>query len=159
MENKSKEAVLEFFMNSIIGKKILKVNAGGSTGSIFCLEFGDALRVKQKKGRELTEGDLSIMVYSAWRLDDLEKSKPITSWQEDSEPEGIMTLGLKSLKDDFVERISVSAFYDLEVRFKSRKRLVVFCDLTSNQEMDTNWYFRDGVKYYSVNNAFDIVTE
>jgi hypothetical protein len=159
MKNKSKEAVLEFLMQNVIGKKVLKVNAGGTTGSVFCLELGDSLRIKQERAREFTEGDFSIMVYSSWRLDDLEKSKPITSWQEDSGLQGKMTLALKDLLNDVVESVSVSSFYDLDIRFKSRRRLAAFCDLTSNQEMDTNWFFRDHEKYYTVNNAFDIVNE
>ena len=156
---KNNEAVLELLMQSVLGKKVLKVNAGGSAGSIFCLELGDLLQSKQENGRELTEGDFSIMVYSSWRLDDLLNVKPITSWQEDSDIDGKMTSSLKDLLGDFIDGVTVSPFYDLDVRFKSGRRLAVFCDLTSNQEMDTNWFFRDHEKYHSVNNAFEIISE
>jgi hypothetical protein len=156
---KNNEARLELLMHSIIGKKVLKVNAGGSTGSIFCVELGDSLQSGQENGRELTEGDFSIMVYSSWRLDDLLNIKPITSWQENSDIDGKMTSSLKDLLEDFVDGITVSPFYDLDVRFRSGRRLAVFCDLTSDQEMDTNWFFRDHQKYYSVNNAFEIISE
>ena len=156
---KNNEAVLELLMQSVLGKKVLKVNAGGSAGSIFCLELGDLLQSKQENGRELTEGDFSIMVYSSWRLDDLLNVKPITSWQEDSDIDGKMTSSLKDLLGDFIDGITVSPFYDLDVRFRSGRRLAVFCDLTSNQEMDTNWFFRDHEMYHSVNSAFEIISE
>lgn len=159
MENNSKETVLQFLMHNVIGKKVLKVNAGGSTGSIFCLELGDELRITQEKGRELVEGDFSIMVYSSWRLDDTQKLKPITSWQEDSGLEGKMTLSLKDLLNDVIEDIVVSAFYDLNIKFKSGKRLAIFCDLTPNQRMETNWFFRDHKKYYSIQNTFELISE
>ena len=156
---KNNEAVLELLMQRVVGKKVLKINAGGGTGSIFCLELGNSLLSKQKNGRELTEGDFSIMVYSSWRLDDLLNVKPIASWQEDSDIDGKMTSSLKDLLEDFIDGITVSPFYDLDVRFRSGRRLAVFCDLTSNQEMDTNWFFRDHEMYHSVNSAFEIISE
>jgi len=159
MKNKSEETVLQLLMQGLVGKQILKVNAGGSTGSIFCLEIGETLKVKLINGREVTEGDFSIMIYSSWRLDNFEMLQPITSWQEDSGLEGKMTSSLKDLLNDVIEKVSLTSFYDLDIQFRSGKRLAVFSDLTSNQEMDTNWFFRDREKYYSVNKFFELVVE
>jgi len=117
-------------IDNLIGKKVLKVNAGGTTGSVFSLDIGDELISREKNGHAFLQGEFFIMVNCAWRLDDLDNNRPLTGWREDSDVDGIMTLRLKTLLNDEIEGIELTPFYDLQIIFKSKKRLFVFCDLT-----------------------------
>jgi len=146
-------------LDSMTNKKVLKVNAGGSTGSIFSLDIGDNLIKEEKGGRIFYQGECVLMVYSTWRLFDTHSQKPITGCHEDSDLEGSMTLGLKGLLNDVIEKVLLTSFRDLSVVFQSGKVLSVFCDLTSNVDAETNWFFGFDKKYYSVNNLLQLVEE
>lgn len=143
---------VRLLIDKFIGKKVLKVNAGGSTGSVFSLDIGDELISKEKNGHTFLQGEFFLMVNCAWRLDDLDSNRPVTGWHENSDVGGVMTLRLKSLFNDEIEKIVLSSFYDLEIIFKSRKRLFVFCDLTPYVDEESNWFFKSDGKYYSVTN-------
>lgn len=142
-----------------IGKKVLQINAGSSSGSIFSIDIGNQLLDKEKNGHTFKEGEYVLMVYCSWRLFDTIRNKPITSWQEDSNFNGSMTLGLNTLLEDTIENVLITAFNDVVVKFKSGKVLSVFCDLTLNKEWDTNWFFRAKGRHYSVNNSLECVVE
>jgi hypothetical protein len=160
MENNSmKIEGIGLLMNELVGKPVLKVNAGGSTGSIFSLDFGNQLIKVEKGGHTFFEGEYVLMVYCAWRLDDLKLHEPMTGWHENSDLNGVMTFRLKTLLNDVVENVSLKSFFDCEIFFKSGKRLTVFCDLTPYVDADTNWFFRSGGKYYSVDNSLKCIAE
>jgi hypothetical protein len=141
-----------------VNKKVLQVNAGGFTGSIFSIDIGDKLIKEEKGGQIFYEGGWILMVYCSWRLFDNVAQKPITSSNESSDLNGIMTLELNRLLDDVIENILLSSFRDLVIVFKSGKVLSVFCDLTPQVDAETNWLFRAQGKYFSVNNSFEIVS-
>jgi hypothetical protein len=147
--SKDHESVKSLLSN-LIGKKVLKVNAGGSTGSVFSLDIGDRLISEEKNGYTFWEGEFFVMVNCSWRLDNLRNNKPVTGWQENSDPHGAMTVRLKTLLNDYIESISINSFFDLEVTFKSKMRLLVFCDLTPDVNAESNWFFKSGDKYYSI---------
>ena len=146
-------------LNGMVNKRVLKVNAGGFTGSVFSLDIGSELMRKDKGGQTFFEGEWVIMVYCAWRLVDTITQKPITGWHEDSDLNGSMTLGLKSLLDDVIEEVLLTSFRDIVIIFKSKKVLSVFCDLTTTVDSDTNWFFGAQGKYYSINNSLECVGE
>src|SRR5687768_17571048 len=121
---------------AITSKKVLQVNAGGSTGSILSVDIGDEL-IKVEKGSQIFyKGESLLMVYCSWRLFDNRIQKPITSWQENNDSEGPMTLGLKGLTNDLIEEVLISSFHDIVIVFKSGKVLSVFCDLTPHVDAD-----------------------
>ncbi|HYC84149.1 MAG TPA: hypothetical protein VEB86_02960 [Chryseosolibacter sp.] len=91
------------------------------------------------------------MVKCSWRLDDIKHVRPVTGWQEDSDEQGVMTLRLKSLINDIVNKVEISPFNDLEIFFESGKRLFVFCDMTPYVEGDFNWFLKTSEGIYAVN--------
>ena len=99
------------------------------------------------------------MVYCSWRLFDNVSQQPITSSNEDSDLDGVMTLELNRLLDDVIENILLSSFRDLVIVFKSGKVLSVFCDITPHVDAETNWLFRAQGEYFSLNNSLEIVRE
>lgn len=125
-------------LSTLVAQKVRNVNVGGSTGSIFVLHLCDPKDPEHGEAIDQESGH-NIMVKCSWRLDDTKNSRPITGWQEDSDMQGVMTRRLKSVINDIVTRIEISAFSDLEVYFSSGKRLFVFCDLTPYVEADFNW--------------------
>jgi len=156
MEEKTR---LTEILQGLIGKEILKVGAGGSTGSIFSLDIGEKLIKEESTDNIFFKGEWGLMVYCAWRLYDTKNQKPITGWHEDSELNGAMTLGLKSLLKDVVENVSVSSTNDLEIYFKSGKKLDVFCDLTTHIDAEANWFLGTHGKFYSINNSLSCIVE
>lgn len=92
-----------------------------------------------------------LMVKCSWRLDNVKKVLPITGWQEDSDIYGVMTLRLKTLVDDIIVKTELFPFFDLEISFKSGRRIFVFCDVTPYVDVDFNWalFTRDG--HYAIN--------
>ncbi|WP_157494144.1 hypothetical protein [Fulvivirga imtechensis] len=140
-------------------KRVLKVNAGGSTGSIFSLDIGDELIKEERGGQTFYQGECLLMIYCSWRLFDIHGKKPVTGCHENSDLNGSMTLGLKSLLDDTVEKVLLTSFYDISVVFKSGKILSVFCDLTPYVDEETNWFFGLQGKYYSINNNLQLVED
>jgi hypothetical protein len=137
-------------LREFVGKAVKKVGAGGSTGSVFSLEFTDDANSAK---------NFYMMVKCAWRLDYLPKKLPLTSWQEDSSLNGVMTIRLQDLVTDVINKVVVSDFGDLELYFQSEKRLSVFCDLTSNVIGDTNWFFGNNEGYFSINHYLNFVYE
>lgn len=132
----------------LVGARVKQVNAGGSTGSVFVLDFCENI----PSGQEVSVKSKGyIMVKCSWRLDDAINHRPITGWQEDSSVDGVMTLRLKSLSDDIVSRIEISPFNDLELYFQSGKRLFIFCDITPYVIGDYNWFLGAEEANYSVN--------
>lgn len=137
--------VCKILKGHLRGKKVTKVIAGGSNGSIIILRIGD---------------DYSLFVYCAWRLED--GNKIITGWQEDYDAEnGRLTIGIKELKNNIIAKIDVSRFFDLKIHFKGGEILNVFCDLTPNVksgDYDENWVLGDlkENKSYILKNRFNI---
>lgn len=151
-------STLEFSdkLAGLVGKKVKKVNVGGSTGSIFVIDFCETHNSEDETKETIKE---YIMVKSSWRLDDITNACPITGWQEDSDTDGVMTLRLKSLNDDIISRIEVTAFNDLEIFFESGKRLFVFCDITPYVIGDYNWFLGTSEANYSVNTNLKCIRE
>jgi hypothetical protein len=136
---------LEHVLSGLIGRQVLAIGAGGSTGSIFTIDFSGQF----SEGNE-TDQNCDMMVKCSWRLDDIQNSSVITGWQEDSDIEGVMTVRLKSLVNDVVKSIQVSEMNDLHLYFKSEKKLFVFCDITPFVTGDFNWFLKNSAGYYSV---------
>ncbi|HEY0652118.1 MAG TPA: hypothetical protein VGD65_03280 [Chryseosolibacter sp.] len=128
----------------LIGKKVKKVGAGGSTGSMFTLDFWDGNEIAESRSPDC------LMVKCSWRLEDILNVKTITGWQEDSSLQGALTFGLKSLTDDTIAKVDLTAFNDLAITFKSGKRLSLFCDITENVSGDFNWFLGTKDGYYSI---------
>lgn len=145
---------LKIALNNIVGQKVLKINLGENTGSIINLEFGEELKIVKKGKYEFWEGEFSLMIYCAWRLSKLESV--LTSWQESNSIDGVMVRGLDGLKLKRVLSVEISNFYDLFVRFEDDIELHVFTDLSANQNLDTNWFFRDVSKNYVINNYYQL---
>ncbi len=141
---------LKIYLQEIVGMVVQKVGVGGSTGSVFSLLFSNSVEPRK---------ELYIMVKCAWRLDYVSKKLPLTSWQESSSLNGPMTTRMQELSNDIVKEVVLLDFFDVQILFKSGKRLFVFCDVTPNVDGDTNWFLGNVTGYYSINQYLKCVFE
>lgn len=113
-------------VEQLIGRKITKVTAGGSNGSIIILEI---------------DSRFVLFVYCAWRLELGERI--LTGWNDCNDPiSGVLTQEIKKLNDNSIRDVSLSAFFDLKINFSDNKTLNVFVDITSHMSQeasDENW--------------------
>ena len=82
-----------------------------------------------------------LFIECVWRL---EFGKTVlTGWNESPDiNNGNLTKQITTLKEDFIDGVELSDFYDLKITFKSGKILNVFCDVTPHSEpsdYDENW--------------------
>lgn len=121
---------LKDIISKINGRKITEVICGGSNGSIILL---------------IIDGSIILTINCVWRLSN--KEQVLASWNEnDNNPKSNFVLQLKSLKNDLIETFEKSQFYDLTIKFKSGKELIVFCDLNKFYDenyFDNNWEICD----------------
>ena len=136
---------LELLLKNIIGKEIWDFRLGESTGSIISFECGNKLE-SESNGRSL-EGEHSFMIYCSWKISN--RSKLIASWKEDSVFLKKEIVKIENLK---ILGFHISESYDLVLKLENDSCLNVFCDLGTTSEFDCNWFFRTGLKYYSINN-------
>jgi hypothetical protein len=126
---------LRVILDSLIGKTVTKIIAGGSAGSIIGIYFnGQGKNVGTDR-----RGDWYIGIECCWRLDNA--TKPLTSSQDDNSDQGPMLQGLNSLVGHVVSAVVASEpAFDLAILFTEGKKLSVFCDLV-----------RDGICWYLLN--------
>ncbi|GAB3636338.1 hypothetical protein GCM10027422_19280 [Hymenobacter arcticus] len=140
-ENKTiTPADLHQLLLQLIGKKAWRSRAGEGTGSIFTLEFGAALP------DDATQGELSLMVYCAWRV--TEQDKILLSWQDDSAQ--VIAPGLAALMGLSVADITLSAWRDLTISFTNGRNLQIMNDFSPHKDFDTSWFISYGSKGYHV---------
>ena len=150
------EQELEAVILGLRLKRCWAVIAGRGTGSAIDLHFG----AKVPRKRPLTnptlgdeerrfEGETSIYLTCAWRLDD--KSKVVSGWLDGGETVEEMVRGLKSLVGNTVEAIEIqSPAWDLKITFDSGITLTIFADQTSLVDNDDNYSVFHGLQGYTV---------
>tara|TARA_B110000093_G_scaffold153868_1_gene169840 strand:- start:76 stop:513 length:438 start_codon:yes stop_codon:yes gene_type:complete len=132
-------------------KRVDKIIAGGSNGSIILLDLVDSLEKNV------------LYVYSAWRLS--LNNKILTGSNDDSESnESVFVVELKKLENDIVKKTFTNVLGDFALEFSSGKKLDVFSDITSNGGSDDvreNWVVCNISKNicYNFTNRFDFYEE
>jgi len=141
-----KHLLKERVIVKLFGKRIEKVIAGGSNGSIIILQ---------------TENELSLSIKCVWRLED--KNMVIAGWNESNDSlTGNLTKQVKALMNEVIKDVEINDFFDIKIHFLNGKTINVFCDVTPNYEpdyYDENWIICDKQlnQCYSVNKNFEIV--
>jgi hypothetical protein len=108
----------------LVGKKIRRITAGGSAGSIIGVYF-ESDRILQP---DHTAYEWYLAVECSWRLE--AGGVPLSSSLDDNSEQGAMAPALRSLIGCTVSEISASMpALDLVVNFSEQRRLVVFCDV------------------------------
>jgi hypothetical protein len=144
--NEKIPAELAGIIPSLEGLECWYVSAGGAAGSTFQLTLGGKFRRRlplknaghTEEFRQF-EGELSLFVWCAWRLDGTDN--PLTSWDDTSES---VKTGLEKLigcRIDTVELIPPA--WDMTIRFSNSLSLRVFCDhVPGEPSFDGNWDVR-----------------
>jgi len=145
MESKRK---LEQAVLKIKGKKVWDFRLSESTGSIITFECGNKIE-RKKSYNELKEeeGEHSFMIFCSWRL--IQRNKIITSWKDETSK---LFEGVSKINNHKILNLNFSKLLDLEINFEDGLTLELFCDEGFNSNFDCNWFFRDGLNYYSINN-------
>lgn len=142
---------LDELLGKLIKLKVLEVSAGKTTGSIILIHFGHK------------NHDYSLMVYSAWRLDDSRSKKPVTGNNESNNPKtGVMIPEIKKLLGNTITDVDNNEFGDLVLCFDTGKILRIFCDITPNVDndyVDVNWVFYNikKNKCYTFDKRFEVI--
>ena len=82
--------------------------------------------------------------------------KIITSWKEST---SLLKKGASKIENLKISSVNISESLDLVIKLEKGFSLQVFCDEGINSDFDCNWFFRDGRKYYSINNNGNIDIE
>jgi hypothetical protein len=123
-----------------------KVSCGGAAGSTFQLALGEKVRlpIPSKKAKYTDrfpefEGEASILVWCAWRLDGL--NGPLTSWDDTAQA---VEEGLKKLVGEKIESIDlIPPAWDATITLSNSFCLRVFCDhVPGDPSFDGNWDLR-----------------
>jgi hypothetical protein len=119
------------------------VGTGGADGTTFSLALGDKIprqhplkNPSQAEEFRQNQGEASLLVWCAWRLDD--PDEPVVSWDND---EDAVAAGLNRLVGATIQSATVSApAWDLIVHFSNDLVLRIFCDhLSPDPSFDRNW--------------------
>lgn len=132
-------------------KKVDKIIAGGSNGSIILIDF-------------IENSDKNVLyVYSAWRLS--HNNKILTGSNDNPESDDtVFVVELEKLENDIVKSVYTHPLGDFTLEFDSGKKLDVFCDITSNggnDEVRENWVLCEVSKNvcYNFTNRFSFYKE
>jgi hypothetical protein len=132
---------LKRILNLLIGKPIWAVPAGGSTGSVVLIYFGEKIpRVKRCENPGLPEeardyeAELRLMIWCAWRIEI--EGTGIASGSGDAEDE-IMLSGLLKLIGKTATEVAIDSFLDLLIVFSGGIRLRLFCERRTD-DLDTD---------------------
>ncbi len=133
-------------VQSIQGLRCWYVSCGGCTLPTFQLSLGDKLRrarpinnpAQSEEFRQF-EGEASLLVWCAWRLDGADG--PLTS---SDDADASVTTHLQRLVGARVEAVAVTtAACDLTLSFSGDLTLRVFCDhVPGEPSFDGNWQLR-----------------
>jgi hypothetical protein len=122
------------------------VSTGGAVGSTFKLAFGRKLpravpvnNLAHSEEFRRFDGEVSILVWCAWRLDD--RDRPITSWDDVEDSVG---RGLRSLIGASVESCKICPpAWDAEIVFSNGLCLRIFSDhVPGDPSFSVNWDFK-----------------
>jgi hypothetical protein len=147
-------------IRSLQGLECWEASCGGAAGSTFQLALGEKvpLPVPSKETKHSGtfpqwEGQASILVWCAWRLDSLEG--PLTSWDD---TEQSIKAGLTRLVGARIDSLEIlPPAWDMNIKFSNALFLRIFCDhVPGEPSFDGNWDLRienvtiaigPGVKY------------
>lgn len=136
-------------LQSLLGKQINKVIAGGSNGSIIILDIGN--------------DEFSLFIYCSWRIS--KENEVLSSSTENNDSKtGNLTIEAKKIQGEEIVSIITTDLFDLQLVFKSGKVLSVFADITTNgydsDAMDENWSLADKRNNiaYTISNTFKVIT-
>ncbi len=133
---------LEEALNTLDGKTCWSVVAGGASGSVVSLDFGEKIpRERPLRNPELTEdqrlfkGESSLFVECDWRL---ETEQEVLCSSTDPVPFSAAVLAsLDQMVDRRIVGIEVAKpGWDVGLRFEGALHLSVFCSETGGDERD-----------------------
>lgn len=142
MTNDINSVALRQVLEAIVNKPCWGVIAGPGTGSHISLDFGGKQpRERPLKNPHLTddqqrfEGEYVLYVTCTWRLQ--LRDRVICSSTSSNAKDGPLQKGLGRLVDDIVNQVSVGPpAFDVEIRFQSGLVLLVFCDISNDEDED-----------------------
>jgi len=133
-------------MSALKGLTCWDVSYGGAAGSTFQLALGEKVHLllppettKHSDTIPRFEGEASILVWCAWRLDTPDDT--LTSWDDTNES---IEAGLTRLIGARLESVEVfPPAWDMNIEFSNRLYLHVFCDhVPGDPSFDGNWDVR-----------------
>ncbi len=132
-------------LQALIAKKCSRFYAGPSTGSDIDLHFGietticvPVSRPSLPEGLKLAQGEISLFIECAWRLDS--ETEVICGSTDSNDNDGPMQRGLALVVGRVVKSVKVELpAGDLTVRFSGDIALGVFCDQTNLEEGNDNY--------------------
>ncbi len=135
---------LEEFFSGVRGQKCWSVIGGGGSGSVISLRFGKKIRsVRPLRNPTLTEeerlfeGERTLLVYCDWRLQSADR---IISTSQNVVGDEIDLGAIQEIKNKVVSHIGfTSPTHDLRLDFESDLSLMIFCDLATGNEQDSNF--------------------
>lgn len=131
---------------SLIGQRLWKVVAGKGTGSVLSLGFGRLVaRERRIENQNLLEiekshdAEVALFINCTWRV--LRMGALVTTWCDSNARGGPMLLGLSTLRDARVERVTVRpGVADLSIHFDNRSLLHVTPDIRDPAETEINYW-------------------
>ena len=137
-------------------KEVWDIRMDTSLGSIFSFEVGERIKIV-KTGREY-EGEYTFMIYCSYRILYKNKKLIISSRAGENQFNRLKHV-LSELNGLKVIETELSNTMDLKITFSKGITLEVINDIYSSHVFDTNWFFRVGKQYYSVNDKLSIIIE
>jgi hypothetical protein len=113
-------------LNKLVNSEIIEVISGGSNGSIIVLKLSNP----QKH-------EFSLFIYCTWRLET--ETEVLTGSNEC--PSGNLLYESQLLLNDKIVFVQQNIFNDIIIKFKSKKKLNIFCDITP--KCDPKYYTKN----------------
>jgi hypothetical protein len=161
------DAAIEFErdLTQLAGKECWAFYAGRASGSVIDLHFGAKLPRRQplqnvnlSDTERNYDGEFSLYVECAWRLDSIDQV--IAGWTQWSDSIDNMFEGLRLVKGRRVEQVDIKRpAWDLTLRFDNNLALSVFADQDSILDPVDNYCLFTGSKIYTVASRSQIQVE
>lgn len=143
-------------LQQMISKSCWSVVAGEGTGSVITINIGEKVRRPKpvrnlwlNKDEQENEGEMSLMIWCAWRLDG--PAGVVCGSTDSNDNDGSMVKGVKMLIGRVVESAEIlSPAFDLRLAFRGQYVLNIFCDQTSERDGTENYTFYGNEKILTV---------
>jgi hypothetical protein len=145
---------LDGAIRSLEGLECWEVSCGGAAGSTFQLALGKKVplpapskKTKHSHAFPEFEGEASILVWCAWRLDG--SDGPLTSWDDTKESIEEELTKLTSSRIESIEVIPPA--WDMNIKFSNSLCLRVFSDhVPGDPSFEGNWDLRTPSAFIAV---------
>lgn len=159
MTNEMKLLQLVEALNSLLGRRVLKIYCGESTGSVLDISFSPIKSLAQESlepGQETIEVDVSLLIKCSWRL---QRDGAVLAGSGDSfsDANSVFTkaYAIEGLLVSDVLLPTAGDVLDVSIEFENGSTLKVFCDTGVEAELnqtDDGYVNTDYVVFYGSRN-------